>query len=95
VRRQENARVENAVLLGADQLLAIDEQDPRVRRADGQNFGNTPALVQLLDSQESCCHRLLSEDVVDPAITRSLQWYGRQVPIDEHLISHEVLDEWR
>jgi hypothetical protein len=49
VRGDEHGGVEHAVLLGADQLLAVQEQDGSVGGAGQPQGGHVAALAHLLD----------------------------------------------
>jgi hypothetical protein len=62
-RIDEDAHVQDAILLRADELLAVVEQDARVERVLDHELGNGPRLVDLADAQPAG-ERLVEREVV-------------------------------
>jgi hypothetical protein len=64
VGRHQHAEIEDAILLGADQLLAIEEQDRSTALIDEPQLRDAALLRDLGDAGAAAPQRLVEEQVI-------------------------------
>jgi hypothetical protein len=71
VWRRQDGQIEHAILLGAEQFFAVEQQDS-VRRVVLQlQFGNRPAVRQFCDLSQALRHGVFGEQIVGFGAVRS------------------------
>ena len=73
LRRDEDGRVEDPVLLGPPELLAVEEEDRDVALVGDRELGDRAALADLGDREDAPLERLPQGDVLRPAVQRPQQ----------------------
>jgi hypothetical protein len=71
--REEDGRVEDAILLGSHEFFAFEEEDTNIAAVLDQQIGDGATFGYLLNRHGPRLERLVKEQVVHPAV-----WFGKQ-----------------
>ena len=69
MRRHENGEVDDAILLGADELLTVEDEDGHVAVVHERQFRDPARLGHFRHLDEACRQALVESEIVNPAET--------------------------